>query len=184
MWQNIGLLADGEVLIAAIVVIVCVVARGFLGRIGGFSFEWLVDRFTADSREDERLFTGSSIEEAFVKEVENINPLRELEITSVDYDHTEGGSLVIEYRSELRERLEVRGEVENIGYAFASALSETTHPCGELVVNVLNEDQIPIAWYHVDQDWAESFNSGDIDEVEYLSRIMNTFQWADGEDDW
>jgi len=181
--EAIGYGAIGLLVIALLWKALNATIGGFFGSFGESLFSRVTQWFSSPE-EDERLFTGASIENILIEEIDDINPLRDTEIQSVDYGHKSGGSIILDYSSESRDRLEVRSEVENIAYAFASTILEVERPCGELIVTVLNADETPIASYRIERTWTDSYNRGEIDDVKYIGHIMDTYEWFYDEDKW
>lgn len=162
---------------------------GFISRAGEMALPKVLEILSSlgiisSEDGDERLFTGSNFEKELIEEIDDLNPLRDTEIHCVDYNYESGGSLILEYSTKSRDRLKVRGEIENIAYAFSSAIQDENNPCGEMVVTVLNENKIPIAEYHINREWAESFNEGEIDDIEYINNIMEVYEWLDEDNRW
>lgn len=176
----------GIVIIVALAIvwkIIDATIRGFFGSVGESLYSRITEKFSS-AAEDERPFTGASFEKKLIEEIDDLNPLRQTEIHHVDYDYKSGGSAILEYTSESRERLAVRKEVENVAYAFASTILKKSQPCGEINVNVLHENETPIAHYHIDRKWADSFNREEIDDIEFVERIMDTYEWMYEENEW
>lgn len=63
-------------------------------------------------------------------------------------------------------------------------VGELDIPCQELAVNVLDEKETPIAYYHIDREQAESFNEGLAEDYEYVGDVMDTYEWAYEEYRW
>lgn len=154
---------------------------GFFESFGESLFSRITQRFSS-LEEDGCKLTGTPFEDKLITEIDEINPLRDTEISLVDYDYKSGGSAFLEYSSESRERRKVRNEVENVAYAFAETIMEINYPCGEINVTVLNANGKPIASYRIERAWADSYNRSEIDDVEYLRQIMDTYEWFYEED--
>jgi hypothetical protein len=174
--ETIGYGVIGLLVMAFLWKVLDATISGFFGSFGESLFS-RISRWFSSPNKDNRQFTGASFESKLIHEINDINPLRDTEISLVDYDHKSGGSATLEYSSESRDRLEVRSEVENIAYAFASTILEVNRPCGEINVTVLDANQIPIASYRIERAWADSYNRKEIDDVSYIRQIMNTYEW-------
>jgi hypothetical protein len=163
-----------EMLVAIALGIGVMIVQGFFRKVGGTLFSGFLQSFPSSKNGNQ--FTGSSFEDKLGKEIDDLNPNRETDIRLIDYDYKMGGSIIIEYISKSREPLGVRSEVENIAYAFSSVYSDMNHPCGELNVNILNESGITYAYYRIDSNWAESYHHGEINDIEYVGKVMNTYE--------
>lgn len=79
--------------------IIYIVGRLLLGEIVSDLYESGKEKYRRWREPEEPYFTSSEIESTFVENIDNVNPLRDIEIVLVDYAFESGGVLFLDRNS-------------------------------------------------------------------------------------